>query len=1096
MSPRWKVRASAWAKLTVVAVLISSFAVMAGTGASANSALTLYVASTNQGTASCLDVADACDQLQTAINLADGFTNTDVTINVSAGTFYEHDTILLPTSDTLKIEGTSSSSTIVDGQSTATDFSIGTHASTGPVTLVDLAIDNGLASGQAMSGNPDGNASGGGIDNQDGDLTLTNDVLTNDDVYGGSTGSSPGGYAYGGALYDAGGHVQLTNDTFSNDQVFAGSGGPGFNGGSAAGGAVFIAGGTLNGQLDTFGGDTATGGEGGSLFNGFSGGDAFGGAVQSDAGTLSFVQTTFSNDDATGGAGGSTAEPNGDGGAGNNAYGGALDNDNVNADTILNQDTFSGDEASGGPGGTGGAGGMNGQSGSAFGGGFYNDGNLATTATLTDDTFTQDSATSADADAYGGAVDNESSTTSVLFNTLADNTVSSSASRAGAALYNANGSVTIANSILQQSGSCSGTFIDGGYNVESDISCVFALSEEGYTFGAIGLASLASGGSGPETMAIDNTSKAFEEVPTTSCTSSFDERGQSRPGVAGAYCDAGAYEWQGYTVTYNANGGSGGPTDSNTYAPNENVNVLFSSPPTNSGYGFGGWCTVQEPVDTACPSQPQVFPHPDFPVTGLTMGSADVTLYALWDTPTTLYVNENENGTTCANDTTNACPTIQDAINQAQTLFNSAVTIDVAPGTYDENDQVDLTNNDTINVVGAGVNTTAISGVVNQSDFTVDLGLVTIDELSIENGGGGSNGGGGIRNYGAVTATNDTFSGNSGQDGGAIEDDGSLIATNDTFTNNEAGDYGAAIDVPEDGYLVATNDTFTNNDAGISGGGIYSDSEATLAQEGPNSSFFTFYASAAILTNDTFYADSASTGDALANQGSPVTFSNSILDEIDSCTGNFPYSPDGGYNVESDNSCNFTSSTVGNSSINLASTLAANGSTGPETLTIDPTSSAYQEVPIANCTLTTDERGDPRPGSGADCDAGAFEYEAPQNSSPPPPSPTTTTTMVPTTTTTLSLTTPPVSRFVISYVAGTITGGARSTLTIGGAGFYAQPTVSMGVAGLKFVVVKDTRTLLITYVTAPPGFKLKQGIYTLTVKLANGKKATKRQYFA
>ncbi|MGO9560917.1 MAG: InlB B-repeat-containing protein, partial [Acidimicrobiales bacterium] len=41
-------------------------------------------------------------------------------------------------------------------------------------------------------------------------------------------------------------------------------------------------------------------------------------------------------------------------------------------------------------------------------------------------------------------------------------------------------------------------------------------------------------------------------------------------------------------------------------------------------------------------------------------------------------------------------------------------------------------------------------------------------------------------------------------------------------------------------------------------------------------------------------------------------------------------------------------------------------------------SSAFEEVPSADCSVTTDERGDPRPGvPGENCDAGAFEYQQP-----------------------------------------------------------------------------------------------------------------------
>ena len=69
--------------------------------------------------------------------------------------------------------------------------------------------------------------------------------------------------------------------------------------------------------------------------------------------------------------------------------------------------------------------------------------------------------------------------------------------------------------------------------------------------------------------------------------------------------------------------------------------------------------------------------------------------------------------------------------------------------------------------------------------------------------------------------------------------------------------------------------------------------------------------------------------------------SDSILDAA-GCDG---VVTDGGYNVESDDSCGFGSSDVINSpSINLSGTLAANNSSAPETLSIGPGSSAFEEV--------------------------------------------------------------------------------------------------------------------------------------------------------
>lgn len=976
---------AAWTKVALAMALVGSFAVLGETGASANTAVTLYVNSSDSGS-SCLDnSSNACPSLQDAINVGEALTTTDVTIDVAAGTYNESDTInALPSSDSLTIQGASAVSTTVTGTTNEAAFTIGAG---GPVTINDLTI-SGTVTGVDSISNPNGNGYGGGIYNASADLTVNNSVFSGCNVYGAATASSPGGSAYGGAIYDASGDLILSSDTFSNDTAWGGGGNGPYPGGLAAGGAVYVAGGTLFAEFDTFHQDGAYGGLGGVLTNGYAGGGSWGGAVFSNATSTSFYTSTFSNDVANGGLGRNGA--GGTGGAGGNAYGGALyvPGSVTGSSAIeLTKDTLVSDDANGGAGGTGT---VSGVGGSAFGGGFYDGATSSTTTTLTDDTLNLD-ATNAHgaADSYGGAIDNTSSTTTALNVTLASNSVLGGGDDQGAGVVTG-GTFTFENSILDQSLSCynlGGTFVDGSYNVESDNSCGFGGSDL-VNNASIALASLAANNStGPDTMAIDNTSSAYEEVPAANCTYPYDERGGigPRPGITGANCDAGAFEFQGYTVTYDPNTGSGGPTDSNTYGPGETVNVVFSSPPTLSSYGFGGWCTVQEPVDTPCSGA--VFPHAIFPVSELTMGTSNVTLYALWDTPTTLYVNVNDTGSTCADATTNACPTIQDAITEAESLHNSAVTIEVAAGTYNEGDVIDLLNNDTIDIVGAGVNSTFIANSAGP-DFAIDLGMVSIENLTIEDGVNPTGNGGGIADYGVLNATNDTFTGNHAQAGGGIFDGGTLFANNDTFTGNHA-QYGGGIYV--NGYLTSGNDTFTANQATSAGGGLYNDSIATATDV----TYQTFYESAATLTNDTFYNDvPTGAGDALGNQGAPITLSNSILDETSSCAGSFPSSPDGGYNVESDNNCDFTSSIVNSSTINVATALNANGSTGPETLAIDPTSSAYLEVPIANCPLATDARGNARPGAGVNCDAGSFEFQA-----PPviilPASPTTTTTTTP-----------------------------------------------------------------------------------------------------
>jgi len=1008
-------RRAAWPKVALAMVLVGSFAILGETGAYANTAVTLYVNASDSGS-SCLDNStNACHTLQAAVNVAETYASTDVTIDVAAGTYVENDTINLPTTDSLTIQGATASSTLLNANSDGRALSIGASGPGGPVTISNLTIENGDYQASA-------NADGAGIYDLSNDLTIRNCTFTNNQTYGSTILNTQDGDASGGAIYydDPSSELTVTSDTFTSDLADAGAGGGPYNGGAAAGGAIYVAGGEFYGEFDTFSSDTVTGGVGASAGTAYNGGEALGGAVYLHATNPEFDLSTFSSDIAYGGAGGAGII----GGAGANAYGGAL----YSATSGINllKDTFSSDAARGGAGGSSSPSGS-GAGGSGFGGGVYNLGSGA--STLTDDTLVADLADGAgSADAIGGAIYNVGSV-AALDLTIADNQVTGATSR-GAGIENT-GTFSIANSILDQAESCDGPIVDDGYNVESDNTCSFGGSDF-VNSADINLATLAMSGSGPETMAIDSTSSAYEEVPIANCTSyPNDERGEPRPGVTGANCDAGAYENEGFKVTYDANTGSGGPTDSNNYGTGEVVEVLFSSLPTLSGYGFGGWCTVREAVDTPCSGT--VFPHAGFPVTEFTMASSNVTLYALWDTPSTLYVNASEGGSTCADATTNACPTIQDAINKAESLSNSAVTIEVAAGTYDEDDLIYFAsndaNNDTINIVGAGPGSTFVGDNLGP-DLTIDNGLVSVSDLTIENGSHSGSNGGGIADYGALIANNDTFSGNDAEFGGGIFDDGTLIATDDTFNANQA-QYAGGIYVAFEGYLISANDTFFDNQASTAGGAIYSDSDATAA----SATFGTFYEASTSITNNTFYNDTATGGgDALGNQGAPTVISNSILDESDSCAGSFSYDPDGGYNVETDDTCYpGLTDLENNTMINLATSLAANGSTGPETLAIDPTSSAYQEVPSGECSLNTDERGDTRPGSGSSCDAGAYEYQAPPIIvTPATPATTTTTTTTPTPTDTVAFASDGGS------LVSSLSGANGSSVTLPAAPLYAH----------------------------------------------------------
>ena len=75
-----------------------------------------------------------------------------------------------------------------------------------------------------------------------------------------------------------------------------------------------------------------------------------------------------------------------------------------------------------------------------------------------------------------------------------------------------------------------------------------------------------------------------------------------------------------YTVSYNANGGQGGPA-SKKYAAGESVTVDFTTKPTKKGANFLGWARSSTATT------------PEYTTSGsFSMGTQNVTLYAVWET--------------------------------------------------------------------------------------------------------------------------------------------------------------------------------------------------------------------------------------------------------------------------------------------------------------------------------------------------------------------------------------------------------------------------------------------------------------------------------
>jgi hypothetical protein len=204
-------------------------------------------------------------------------------------------------------------------------------------------------------------------------------------------------------------------------------------------------------------------------------------------------------------------------------------------------------------------------------------------------------------------------------------------------------------------------------------------------------------------------------------------------------------------------------------------------------------------------------------------------------------------------------------------------TINVAAGTYNVAPTLTYnpTENHSLTIVGAGAGSTILDGGnsvrildmdttgVPVSDANAHItvqgmtfqngtiagsgaGLrvetnaasITYENCAFSNNDAGNADGGGAQAYnysGAITLTNNTFSGNSAGSGGGVyaeSSNGAVLLTNNTFSTNTTTSEGGGTYIDcNNGGVTLTNNTFSGNSAGWEGGGasIYpSDGSATL----------------------------------------------------------------------------------------------------------------------------------------------------------------------------------------------------------------------------------------------------------------------------
>jgi hypothetical protein len=209
-------------------------------------------------------------------------------------------------------------------------------------------------------------------------------------------------------------------------------------------------------------------------------------------------------------------------------------------------------------------------------------------------------------------------------------------------------------------------------------------------------------------------------------------------------------------------------------------------------------------------------------------------------------------------------------------------------------------------------------------------------------------GGGGLANEsGTAIVTDSTFSLNNGQGGGGIENFGILTVTNSTFSGNTAAGFGGG-GIENQGTVKVTNSTFSGNSASTGAGGILNTGSASL--------------------KSTILASSTG-GNCSGPSSPPVTDAGYNISDDATC--DFTVAPSG-------------TSINGSTTLHLDPAGLKNNGGPTDTIALEPNSQAVDFIPVADCTdqstptplpVTTDQRGFPRPDPGNPnfCDAGAFE---------------------------------------------------------------------------------------------------------------------------
>ena len=242
-------------------------------------------------------------------------------------------------------------------------------------------------------------------------------------------------------------------------------------------------------------------------------------------------------------------------------------------------------------------------------------------------------------------------------------------------------------------------------------------------------------------------------------------------------------------------------------------------------------------------------------------------------------------------------------------------------------------------------------GIFNGGTLTITDSIISLNRTG-DLGGGGT----GVFNSGTLTITNSTISDNFAWysdlfgSAGIYNSGTATIFASTVSRNQDTSEHGGGGIHNDGGWVTLTNSTVSGNEASGPGGGIF------------NSGILN-------ITNGTVSGNTATEASAIYSDGT-TTLANSLIDG--NCGGSLAVTS-GHHNIESpSDTCS-----IGVSVPDLKLGPLQNNGGPTETHALTLGSPAIDQIPEADCRVTTDQRGEQRP-AGPDpkrCDAGSFERQ-------------------------------------------------------------------------------------------------------------------------